>query len=180
MLSQRESERHAMSSRRYSAYVPVPGSDRQPVPGAQVVGPVDPDEQIEVTLLLRMRASAGDLAAQAAAMGAEPPDERTLLTPEEYAARYGADPADVEQVVAFAQALGLRVVSTDLAARTVIVAGPAHAMEAAFHIELHQYSSPRGPYRGRVGPVQIPAELSAIVEGVFGLDNREQARPGTN
>jgi kumamolisin len=158
------------------AYVPLPGSERQPAPGAEVVGPVDPNEPVEVTIRLRSRASAGDLAAQAAALGAQPPDQRTSLTPEQYEALYGADPADVDKVVAFARAQGLSVVSTDLAARTVVVAGSAHAMEAAFRVELKHYTSPRGPYRGRVGPVQIPVELQGIVEGVFGLDNREQAR----
>lgn len=160
----------------YSTYVALPGSEREPAPGAQVVGPVDPNEQIEVTIRLRARASASDLAAQAAAMGAQPLEDRTYLTPEQYAALYGADQADVDKVVAFARVAGLTVVGTDLAARTVTVSGTAQAMEAAFHVELQQYTSPRGPYRGRVGPVQIPAELKDVVEGVFGLDNREQAR----
>jgi kumamolisin len=159
-----------------STHVPLAGSEREIVPGAQVAGPVDPNEPIEVTIRLRSRASAADLAAQAAAIAAQPPDQRTYLTPEEYAARYGADPPEVDKVVAFAHAQGLSVVRTDLAACTVVVAGSAHAMEAAFRVELKQYTSPHGPYRGRVGPVQIPIELHGIIEGVFGLDNREQAR----
>jgi len=34
-----------------------------------------------------------------------------------------------------------------------------------------------GEYRGRTGAVRMPAELKGIVEGVFGLDNRPQAKP---
>jgi kumamolisin len=36
--------------------VPVPGSVRTPIPGAEVVGPVDPGEWVEVTVVLRRRA----------------------------------------------------------------------------------------------------------------------------
>jgi hypothetical protein len=32
-------------------------------------------------------------------------------------------------------------------------------------------------YRGRTGPVHLPDELHGKVEGVFGLDDRQQARP---
>lgn len=40
-----------------------------------------------------------------------------------------------------------------------------------------QYEHPGGSYRGRTGQIYIPTELKDIVEGVFGLDNRQQARP---
>src|SRR5205823_189509 len=36
---------------------------------------------------------------------------------------------------------------------------------------------PGGTYRGRVGTVHVPDDIAAIVEGVFGLDDRPQARP---
>jgi kumamolisin len=39
------------------------------------------------------------------------------------------------------------------------------------------FTSAHGPYRGRVGPVYIPAEIADAVEGVFGFDNRVQAKP---
>lgn len=156
-------------------YVPLPGSEHQPAPGAQVTGAVDSNQSIGVTICLRPRTAAGELAAQAAAMGAQPPRQRTYLTPDQFTALYGANPKAVEQVVAFVHHYGLRVVSTSLAARTVTVSGMAHAMETAFHVELKQYTSLHGPYRGYAGSVQIPVELRHIIEGVFGLDDREQA-----
>jgi kumamolisin len=139
------------------------------------MGPVDPNQSIDVTIYLRPRTAAGELAAQAAAMGAQPPRQRTYLTPDQYSALYGASPTDMEKVVAFVRHHGLKVVSTSVAARTVTASGTAHAMEAAFHVELKQYTSLHGPYRGCDGPVEIPIELRHIIEGVFGLDDREQA-----
>jgi len=50
-------------------------------------------------------------------------------------------------------------------------------MNEAFGVELKEYEHPNGRYRGRTGPVHLPAELQNVVEGVFGLDNRPQAKP---
>jgi kumamolisin len=50
-------------------------------------------------------------------------------------------------------------------------------MSKAFGVELKQYDHPNGTYRGRTGPVHIPQELRDVIEGVFGLDNRPQAKP---
>ena len=50
-------------------------------------------------------------------------------------------------------------------------------MNDAFGVQLKEYQHPNGNYRGRTGPVQIPVELQDVIEGVFGLDNRPQAKP---
>lgn len=42
---------------------------------------------------------------------------------------------------------------------------------------LDRYEHPEGFFRGRTGPVRIPAALKSIIKGVHGLDNRPQARP---
>ena len=39
-------------------YVALPGSERQLVPGAHAVGPVDPNEVIQLTIRVRSRGSA--------------------------------------------------------------------------------------------------------------------------
>jgi len=158
-------------------YVALPGSDRTLIPGSQVVGPSDPSEVITVTIRLRSRAYQADLDAEVAALGATPPTERTYLTPEQYTAQYGADPAALQKVAQFARDHQLTVVRSDLAQRTIVLSGTAQVLSAAFHVNLVLYSSPQGNYRGRIGPVQVPAELQDLIEGVFGLDDRQQARP---
>jgi kumamolisin len=98
------------------------------------------------------------------------------LTRSEYEARFGADPKDVEQVQAFATAHGLKVEGVNLGARSVILSGIVAAFSEAFQVELAHYESSRGPYRGRTGPVHIPASLEGVILSVHGLDNRPQAR----
>jgi kumamolisin len=157
--------------------VSLPGSERKIVPGARVVGPNDPEEQIQVTIRVRSRASSGELDKAVAALGATPPSQRTYLTPEQYTARYGANPKDMETVAKFARDHQLTVVRSDRDQRTILISGTAAQLSSAFQVKLVRYSSPRGDYRGRLGPVHIPDDLQEIIEGIFGLDNRLQARP---
>jgi kumamolisin len=161
----------------FSEYTPLPGSERKLVPGSQVIGPSDPNEEFTVSLRLRSRRESRDLEAHATRLGFQMPGERTYLSSDEYTATYGADPADIAAVEAFARRHQLSTVQVDPARRVMVISGRAQALSNAFDVKLVQYSSPNGQYRGRLGPVHLPPDISAIVEGVFGLDNRKQARP---
>ena len=156
--------------------VPLGGSERQPRTGAREVGVPDPNERIRVSVLVRPRSPLEELASRKE-MGSTPPRERQYLTREEFAARYGADPADVAKVEAFAHQHNLTVVEASLARRTVVLSGTIAALSAAFEVRLANYEHPEGTFRGRTGPLMIPSELAGVVQGVFGFDNRRQARP---
>ncbi len=155
---------------------PVPGSERAPLPGARVVGAADPNERIEVTVVLR-RASDADQAAIDQVLKASSLKERKYLTREQLEAAQGADPADIAKVEAFAQEHGLDVVEVSQARRSVVLSGTVGALSTAFGVTLMKYEHPGGTYRGRTGPVQVPVELGAIVQAVLGLDDRPQSSP---
>lgn len=154
--------------------VPVTGSERAPVAGARRVGPAPQEERVEVTVVVRPRSS-DPLAIER--LASQPPAERRHMTRRDYKRTLGADPADMERVAAFAREHGLEVLWSDAARRSVALAGSVAQMTAAFQTELAQYESPYGAYRGRTGPVHVPAELADIVEAVLGLDDRPQAVP---
>ncbi len=99
------------------------------------------------------------------------------MSREEFAAAYGADLADIARVQAFANEHGLAVEETSVPRRTVVLAGTVAQMSDAFKVDLGSYQVGETSYRGREGHVHVPAGLSELVEGVFGLDNRQQARP---
>src|SRR3954469_16565 len=147
---------------------PLPGSERPPAPGAAPVAPLDPDSPLTVTLVVRRRA--------------EVPDEvlSSPLPPAEFAARYGADPADLELVTAPLTRLGAQVVDADPASRRIRVAGTAGSLGQIFGTSLEQAAStgPRGgrmEHRHRSGGLSVPAVLSGVVTAVLGLDDRPQA-----
>ena len=158
-----------------AGYVTLPGSERHPLSEASVTSPTDPHERLEVTVRVRPRQPlpASD---EMAAMAAQLPSERRYMSAEEYGQQYGADPEDMKAVAAFAHHHGLHVVEQSAARRSVVLSGTVQAAEAAFAVTLSDYEYPHGTYRGRTGPVSIPAELEGIVEGVFGLDDRTFAK----
>ena len=57
------------------------------------------------------------------------------------------------------------------------LSGTIAALTAAFKVELHKFKKANLSYRGRIGSVSVPEELSQIVVGVHGFDNRPVAKP---
>jgi kumamolisin len=128
--------------------------------------PINPADRVEVSMLVRPRRPLQELNAQL-----EHP-----LTREEFAAKYGADAADLHRVSAFAGQHGLEVVEASPARRTVLVAGRATDVARAFGIQFQNQRAGDGTvYRTPDRPAQLPPELQGIVEGVFGLDTRRVA-----
>src|SRR5258707_7435544 len=134
--------------------VPLPGSRRDPVPGAVRVADAAPDETVLATVVLRRRAD----------QPAAPRD-----------AGAAADPDDIQDVRTFATAAGLDVAAVNLAARSIRLRGTAAAMATAFGVDLGAYETAGLRYRGREGSIYLPEELDGVVVAVLGLDNRPAA-----
>jgi kumamolisin len=132
--------------------------------------PVDPDERIEVSVIVHPRRPLEDLDAR---LGQGQP----YLTREEFAASYGADPADLAKVEAFAHKHGLKVVESSEARRTVRLAGRAADVAQAFGVQFVHEQLPDGrTVRAYEGEISLPPELKDVVQGVFGLDTHPIAR----
>ncbi|MEO7194198.1 MAG: S53 family peptidase [Pseudonocardiaceae bacterium] len=155
----------------------VPGSERVTPPRARLVGRPEGNLRAEVTVLVRRRSAARPAAAAEAISASAQQRLPRHLTREEFANQHGADPSDLERVAAFAREHGLDVVSRDATRRTVVLGGTLSALASAFGVEFGLYEHEGGHYRGRQGAVRVPAELAQVIEGVFGLDDRPQARP---
>src|ERR1700729_3091086 len=92
-------------------FVPVPGSSRQPLPGARATGPANPTAILELTLKLRRKKNLPELTTR----------PKKAMTREQLAAAYGASAVDAKKVADVFEKLGLRVTKTNLATRTVHV-----------------------------------------------------------
>jgi kumamolisin len=146
--------------------VPLEGSERQVPPDARRVGPADPGEQVSITVVVRRRP------------GAQPRDAAASLDRTTFAEARGAHDDDLAAVEQFARDHGLAVAESSPERRTVKLTGSVADASRAFGVELHRYDHPEhGSFRGRTGHVYVPAELTDVVEGVFGLDDRPQLRP---
>ena len=139
------------------SFVPLPGSERGPLPQSQELGPVDESRQIEVTLVTRHRAPVPrDLV-----------EGPATLTPEQFAEEHGTDPADLELITTTLAGHGLQVTGADPGARRVMVRGTVAALSATFGATLRLVRTPDpgiGPdtveHRYREGALRIPAELA--------------------
>jgi len=147
-------------------HVPLPGSEKSPVPGAREIGPVPPEERFEITLVLKPK----QVKAQTSGI---------KLSREEFASRHGSSAEDVERVKEFAKQNSLQVEQSDTARRTVILSGTAARFRDTFQVELKRYQHPstRARFRGRSGQIFVPESLVPVVAAVLGLDDRPQARP---
>jgi kumamolisin len=154
-------------------FTQLAGSERALPAQARFVKPLDPQERIEVSVYLRDPAAdemAGDLAAHA-----EQPGQQ--LSREDYILRHSARQSDIMKVARFAERHNLQVIDINAEARRFVLSGTAADLSTAFATQLHQYEHHGQHFRGRSGYLHVPDELGPIVEGVFGLDDRPQARP---
>jgi kumamolisin len=162
-------------------YYRLEGSELRPTHRAKPLGAADESEKLSVTIVLRRRPD-GPPVPGPAHYPRTPPSERRRMPEPAFAARYGAESAEIEKVAAFVLGHGLTVDETHAARRTVVVSGTVAQFNRAFHVVLHNYEhevqrSPRSGrqterYRSYDGFIHVPADLAEIIVGVFGLDNR--------
>ncbi|VVB63363.1 Pro-kumamolisin, activation domain [uncultured archaeon] len=155
---------------------PIPGSERELVKNAKAIGAANPEEVVEVTVALRSKGAA-TLSSSISEMSAQSLKERRYLSREELAAANALNPDDLAKIEEFAHEHGLTIVKVSPESSSVSLSGTVSQLSEAFGTELLMYDSPVGKYRGRVGPVQVPADLAPIIVGVFGLDDRHVFRP---
>ena len=149
------------------------GSGRTSLPDASPAGPIDPAEQIEVTIVTR----------RAASLPTDSAGVPVRLSRAELRQRYGSEPGDHQLVAEVLAGLepAIQVTGSDPATRRLTITGPGRELARAFGAELTMVSStgPAGEpvsHRYRTGGLQIPAELDGVIVAVLGLDNRPQAR----
>jgi kumamolisin len=147
-----------------SVHVPLKGSRRYHRPGAQVLGRCDRHEWCEVTVKVRRKAPLPE------------PVPGQPISRADLEARYGADSKDLDNVDKVLTAFGLKVLSKNVTTCCLQAAGAAEVMEQAFGVHLLRVKHHDVLYRGRIGEIQIPAQLSGIVTGVFGLDTRPMVK----
>src|SRR5260370_16288353 len=143
-------------------YRALANSERATEPGVVGMGRMDPKETLSVSIRVRRRPD-GPTLPNLNTLAAASLMQRGYLSREDFAASYGAAQADLDQVVAFAQSQGLTVVETNAARRVVVVSGTVEQINHAFSVDLGQYQSRAGNYRGYEGTGQVTARLEYIV-----------------
>lgn len=148
-----------------SSRVALRGSYRQHSLRAIRIGRPQPQDRMEVTLVLRRKQAAP-----------HPWAADRYHTHEELAVNYGADPADIEAVEAIAAERHLSIANIDPAARTVSILGSFSELASLFGADVELHRIENRTYRSRRGHLSIPQELAGRVTAVLGFDSRPVAR----
>lgn len=159
--------------------IAIPGSNRFAVPEAKLIKKSNPELQIKVSIYARQNPAApGKNRSPLDALSKSLPRDRRYLSDEDFNTTFGADPADLAKIAAWARSSKLKVLDSSVPMRRVLVRGSIRDISKALGVELNDYVHPRtGRFRGRVGQVHVLADLSGVVQGVFGLDTRNVGRP---
>jgi len=121
---------HKEKSMSSTKRVAIQGTEHASIPGSRAIGPTDPHQIIEVSVLLKHRRSMP-----------EPENEGQQLSYSDFAKTYGAEPPQIDKLREFAREHKLQVLERgdEVLRRTVTLAGAAAAMEKAFGVELTEY-----------------------------------------
>ena len=114
-------------------------SEHKPARGTRLVESANPREKVSV-IRLRRRPDAPPLPDHEHWM-ANPPGQRIVHSRAEFAGRFGADPADLDQVANFAKRHGRSVGETHVARRSLSVSRTVRQMEKAFGVTLQENTS---------------------------------------
>ena len=98
-------------------------------------------------------------------------DYHHWLTPEQYAARFGASDADLGQIQSWLQAQGLTVTGVARGHNWVSVDGTAARVEQAFQTEIHQYVVNGETHFANATEPSLPAAFSGVIRGIRGLND---------
>jgi kumamolisin len=149
-----------------AAYIRLEGSAKA-APEGNKVDTLKPGDIFNVTLRIRRKRSI-ESALKAG----------KRMSHENYEKNFGASEKDIARVERFAHENHLTIVESSKARRSVVLRGTVVDFEKAFQTRLSHYQDAKGnTFRGRAGDIHIPAGLEAVIEGVFGLDDRPMARP---
>jgi len=175
------------------AYTPMAGSVAPFASHTRATGEVAGTQRLSIELWLRPQVAA----AQSFASAVSTPGSalfRHYVSPDGYAARFGATSGEANAVESWLRAEGFTGVQASPERSYVRATAATSTIDAALHTRLELYpssaeaSAGKYPLRANSEPVSLPASLAGRVLGVTGLDNAEpvlplayqSARPGSS
>ena len=155
----------------------LPGHVPHGLSSLTAIGRLPATNQLRLAISLPLRDRAGLENFLAQLYDPASPNYRQYLVPAEFTARFGPTEADYQAVKDFAQANGLAATATYSNRLVLDVAGPASAVEKAFHVVLRTYRHP-AEARDFFAPDTEPEVDAALpVADISGLDNYQLPHP---
>jgi pseudomonalisin len=141
------------------------------IPGLQVLGSVPSGQVLNLVISLKPRDPAGEVAALKAMYDPASPTYEHFLTPAEFAAAYGAAPAEIDAVTGYLRSAGMTDVSVLPDDLVVTATATAAQAEQAFHTSLASVVMGAQRFFVNTTAALVPSSLSGAVLAVLGLND---------
>ncbi len=154
--------------------VTLPGSVHPFVRRSSDLGRLDPSRHLTgMSVLLQPSPAQKAERAQLLRALQDPtsPSYHRWLSPEDYASRFGASPADVARVSAWLTARGLTVDGPSRTSTRIGFGGDVGAIESAFGTELHAIQFEGADHFAMTVAPSIPADLQGLVAGLHAMND---------
>jgi subtilase family serine protease len=142
------------------------------------LSPVAGDQQISVVLTLPLSdpAGAADFVQHVSQRG--DPLFHQYLTPQEFAARFGANAGDYAALKEWAAANGLTICQEPIARTCLTVRGTVSQFETLFNTQINNYRSPAGDqFNSASSKRTVPGALASRLSGIVGLTSSKHSAP---
>ncbi len=159
--------------------VTLPGSLHPRARPELDVGRLDPGLRLSgMSLLFRMSPEQRALQAYALAAVQDPasPTYHQWLTPEQYAAEFGASSNDIARAAEWLTSQGLTVDGPSRTSTRLAFSGTVEEVESAFQTEVHQYRVSGTPHFSMSRAPSVPANLASQILGLHGVHNFRATR----
>jgi subtilase family serine protease len=136
-------------------------------------GPVDPSQNLRVTMLL-MHSAEQEQALQsllAEQQDRKSPQYHKWLTAPQFADEFGLSKADIAKISSWLQSQGFKVTYVANGRDFISFQGTAAQMQSAFRTQIHNFNVKGKMHFANVTAPSIPAALGGIVGGFRGLHN---------
>lgn len=144
---------------------------------ASDLGPALPDHPLTIRLALNLQ---NKQALQNYVQSINDPSNALYgqsLTPDQFAATYGASSAQVQQVVSYLQSAGFTNIAVEPNNLLISADGTVALANAAFHTNIENFSQFGEQVFGNTTVAQVPQALGGIVGAVLGLNSIGKMKP---
>lgn len=142
------------------------------------LSPVADDQQISVVLTLPLSDPAGAASFVQHVSQRGDPLFHQYLTPQEFAARYGANPDDYAALKEWATANGLTISQESIARTCLTVRGTVSQFQTLFNTQINNYRSPAGDqFYSASSKLTVPSAIASKISGIVGLTSSKHSAP---
>jgi len=140
-------------------------------------GEIDPHRMLTMTITVKVRDPEGLNRLLSEQQNPNSPNYQKWLTPQEFSARFGPDPAQFKAVRDWLIRQEFEIVSSNPDQRSITFRGRADQAERVFNTKIMAYP---GDSYANVSDPYIPARFAEVIGAIGGLDNMMRAVPASH